>query len=217
MGGFMESDFVGIFESLGAIIRGGHFRYSSGLHGSVYINKMAIFKIEDIAYRLCREIAAQFKDDSISLVIGPAVGGSIMSRFTAEAMTRNSRKFKISSTLVHAVSADKTSNEKFVIASEFNKLICERRVLVVDDVLNTGASLKKVIALVRKARGGVVGVGTFFNRGGITKKDLDVPKLYSLVDMKLEAWPKDICAMCKEGVPMNTEFGSGKILTQDDE
>lgn len=205
----MDNAFIDVFESLGAIIRGGHFSYSSGFHGSTYINKKAIFKNQDIAYRLCREIAARFKDDSVQTVIGPAVGGAIVAQLTAQAMTEYDKESQISPALVHSVRANKAPNKKFIITGEFDGLIRKRRVLIVEDVLNTGASLKGVADIVREINGVIVGAGALFNRGGVTKEALGVPKLYSLIEMRLETWPKDVCTMCKENIPINTQFGRG--------
>ena len=86
-----------------------------------------------------------------------------------------------------------------------------KRVLVVEDILTTGGSARKVVEAVRAIGGNVVGVGVLCNRGGVTAQDLaNVPKLEVLVNISLDAWNEADCPLCKQGVPVNPDVGKGR-------
>ena len=98
----------------------------------------------------------------------------------------------------------------FVIKRGYDKLVAGKQVLVVEDIINTGGSVKKVIMATRKYGGTIVGVGALCNRGGITAQDLDIPKLVVLMEVKLDAWDETDCQLCKDGVPVNMDVGKGR-------
>ncbi|MFC1629796.1 phosphoribosyltransferase family protein [Patescibacteria group bacterium] len=83
--------------------------------------------------------------------------------------------------------------------------------LVVDDVLTTGGSVRGVVEAVRKLGGYVVGVGVIANRGQVTAKDVgDVSELFALADVTMDSYPEKECPLCKKGVPINTVLGKGQ-------
>ena len=93
----------------------------------------------------------------------------------------------------------------------YDKFLPGRRVLVVEDVLTTGGSAKKVVELARAAGGKVIGLGVLCNRGGVTPHDVgDVPQLFALTNIPLEVWMEGDCPLCKQGVPVNTDIGKGR-------
>ena len=85
------------------------------------------------------------------------------------------------------------------------------RILVVDDILTTGGSVRKVVETTRSFGGNVVAVGVLCNRGGIKPEDVGgVPRLFALVNVKLDAWDEMDCPLCASGVPVNTDVGKGR-------
>ncbi len=112
------------------------------------------------------------------------------------------------------VYAEKADDETFVIRRGYDKLVAGKRVLVVEDVLTTGGSAKKVVEAVRAIGGEVIGLGVLCNRGGITPQDVgDVPELFALVNVKLDAWDEEECLRtgpCSKGIPINTDVGKGR-------
>ena len=113
---------------------------------------------------------------------------------------------------VFGVYAEKSENgDAFVIKRGYDKLIAGKNVLVVEDVLTTGGSAKKVVEATRAIGGNVVGLGVLCNRGGITLQDApDVPKLNALVNVKLDAWDETSCPLCEQNVPINVDVGKGR-------
>ncbi|HEY4510580.1 MAG TPA: phosphoribosyltransferase family protein, partial [Candidatus Paceibacterota bacterium] len=191
---------------VGAVITDSHIVYTSGKHGTAYVNKDALYPHTAETSRLCRVIAERFADDKVEVVIAPAIGGVILSQWTAHHLSEmNGRE-------VLGVYAEKSEGgDTFVIKRGYDKLIAGKNVLVVEDVLTTGGSAKKVVEATRAIGGNVVGLGVLCNRGGITPQDVaDVPRLISLVNMKLDTFDEVTCPLCKQNVPVNTDVGKGR-------
>ena len=96
----------------------------------------------------------------------------------------------------------------------YDDLVRGRRVLVVEDILTTGGSVRMVVDAVQQAGGTVVGVGALCNRGAITAEQLHAPRLYALSDIPLESWAAEECPLCRSGVPVNTRIGKGAAFVR---
>ena len=94
-----------------------------------------------------------------------------------------------------------------VIGRGFGEMIRENNVLVVDDVLNTGGSLKTVVDLARQAGGNVLAAAAIFNRGNVTAEMIGVPLLVSLTLSDMPTYDEGNCSLCAKGVPINQKFG----------
>lgn len=188
-----------------AVITNSHVVYTSGKHGDAYVNKDAIYPHTRAISLLCGELAERFGDSQVDVVIAPAIGGVILSQWVAHHLS------KIKWDEVLGVYAEKSAiGNEFIIRRGYDKLVAGKNVLVVEDVLTTGGSAKKVIEAVRAIGGNVIGLGVLCNRGGITPKDVgDVPRLTALMNITLESWNEEDCPLCKRGVPINTSVGKG--------
>lgn len=197
-----EQEVLQELRIVGAIVNG-HFVYSSGKHGPGYVNKDAVYIHTGLTYKLCLAIAQEFACHKIDVVLGPAIGGVILSHLIADHLTR------LTGREVLAVYAEK-GFDGFVLKRGYAELIAGARVLVVEDVLTTGGSVRKVIELVRSLSGYVIGLGVLCNRGGITLRDVGcVEKIYALVNLNLDSWDEADCPLCVQGVPINTDVGKG--------
>lgn len=193
-----------LLARIGAVITGSHIVYTSGRHGSAYVNKDAIYPHTRETSQLCRAIAEMFRGDAVDVVLGPAVGGTILSQWAAHHLS------EIDGREVLAVYADK-DGDAFAIRRGYDRLIRGKRVLLVEDVLTTGGSAKKVVEVARATGAEVIGLGAICNRGSVTAKDLgDIPRFASLLDVQLESWDASECPACQQGVPVNTSVGHGK-------
>jgi orotate phosphoribosyltransferase len=181
-----------------AVITGSHVVYTSGRHGSAYVNKDAIYPRPDLVSELCRLLADAARPLRPEVVCGPALGGIILSQWTAHHLG------------ALAVFAERAAGGGLALRRGYDRLVAGRRVLVVEDVLNTGGSAREAVAAVRHAGGTVVGVAALCNRGGVTAADLDVPALTSLLELALESWDAAACPLCRDGVPVNTVVGKGR-------
>lgn len=199
-----EPDVLDLLERVGAF-RKGHFVLTSGRHGDTYINKDAIYPYTSETSTLCRAIAQHFKDLNVEVVVGPAVGAAILSQWVAFHLSEMNGRDVLS------VYADKDGMGGFVLKRGYDKLSAGKRIIVVEDLMTTGGSVKKVIDIVRANGSEVVGVGVVCNRGGVEPKDVgDPPKLVSLVNVQLDSWEVADCLLCERKIPVNLEIGHGR-------
>jgi orotate phosphoribosyltransferase len=199
----LEKRVLKVFKSVKAIISG-HFVLTSSLHARTYINKDAVYMHPQRISWLCRLIAKEFYKDEVEVVIAPAVGGVILSQWVAYHL------FKLTRKDVLAVYAEK-DGKGFVIKRGYDKAIFGKRVLIVEDILTTGGSVKKVVDLVRANNGIVVGVAALCNRGRVTADDISSPpKFFTLIDIEIETWTEEKCPLCGESVPINPNLGKGR-------
>lgn len=210
-----EKELLYLFRELGVITRYSHFVYTSWRHGRDYFNKDAIYPHTEIVSNLCSMIAKRFIHDGIEVVVAPALGGIVLSQRVAEHLEKLSTPTLVvvgdqPRREVLSVYAEKSGDDGFVIRRGYEKLIPEKKVLVVDDVLTTGGSVKKLVEAVRTLKGEVIGVGTICNRGGVTKESLAVSKLESLVHFYCPSWAEAECQLCAQNIPINLEFGKGR-------
>ena len=85
-----------------------------------------------------------------------------------------------------------------------------KRVLVVDDIVNTGLSLRQTAEAVRGAGGEVVGATCLVSRGNVDAAGLGVGRFAYLLEYRIPAWPASVCQLCRTGVPINTRYAHGR-------
>ena len=183
-----------ILQDLGVILTEGHFRLSSERHSSVYIEKRKLYRNQPATYLIARAIARRFEKDVVTLVVGPQTGvlyRNPLADFAAQHLEG-----------IPSACAMKGPNKTFFFENEEPELVTGKNVLVVDDTLTTGASLKKVIDLTRAHGGKVIGAGAICIRGEVTRETLGVDKLEALIEMRLPDWSVEECPKCREGIPI---------------
>lgn len=196
---------LALFEKCGAILRGNHLVYTSGRHGSDYVNKDALYPQPEIVSDLCERIAKAFASERIERVLAPALGGIILTQWTAHHLQ------EITGEPVLALFAEKSEGpEGFVLKRGYEKLLSGKRTLILEDILTTGGSVKKVVALAQNLGAEVVAVAALCNRGGIQAAQIGAPLLFSLAELSLESWEADDCPLCKKGVPLHQTLGKAK-------
>jgi orotate phosphoribosyltransferase len=98
----------------------------------------------------------------------------------------------------------------FALRRGYDRLVCGKRVLVVDDIVNTGLSLRQTAEAVRQAGGQVVGAACLVNRGNVDAAGLGVDRFEYLLEYKIPAWPASECKLCQAGVPINSRYAHGR-------
>src|SRR3989344_2035567 len=88
----MKKDVVSILKKVGAVITDSHFVYTSGKHGSAYINKDALYPHTKETSIIGKMFAEKFKDVEIDVVAAPALGGIIISQWTAYHLSKLKEK-----------------------------------------------------------------------------------------------------------------------------
>ena len=185
-----EKQILKLFKETGALLNG-HFRLSSGLHSGNYFQCALLLQNPDIAEKMCRQLAAYFKDDKPTCVVAPALGGVIVSYETARALG-------VKSLFTERVGGKMTLRRGFEIKKE-------DRVLVVEDVITTGLSTGEVVEAVKSFGAKIIGVGCIVDRSG---KVLDFGvKLKSLIKLNFPTYKPEECPLCKKGAEI-TKPGS---------
>ncbi len=199
------TDVIKLLKNINAIITNGHFVYTSGKHGSVYVRKDMLYPNTRKTSQVCKFFAEKFKNKDIDVVVGPSIGGIILSQWTAYHLSKLKKKE------VLGIFTEKDENGNQIFKRDYDKLVNGKNVLIVEDLTTTGGSVKKVVDSVRKAGGKVISVCVMVNRDPekVTSKSIGAPLSY-LGIFKAESFDQNICLLCKKNIPINTAVGHGK-------
>ena len=181
-----------IFHQSGAILKG-HFQLASGLHSPVYWEKFQILQFPEYTEQLCRLIATNFARQGIQVVAGPTTGGIILAYEVARQLG------------VRGIFAEKKGAQDRAFRRGFS-ISPGERVLIVDDILTTGGSIREVMAAVNQQDGLIVGIGVLVDRSE-EKHDFGVP-LFSCLRSATPTYKPQECPLCAAGVPLTRPGGS---------
>lgn len=180
----------------------GHFDYGNGFHGRVYLNPHQLFRYPSTIWRLAQDLLDVLPGELLAqtqVVAGPATGGALLAHTIAglldgrRALTHEPCSF----------APFTISGEGFVLREFYARLMRGRRVLLADDVRNTGKTFERCAALVRQAGGTVIGTVEICDRME-AMVDAGVPN-YALAEYHApENYPASECPMCKAGEPVTT-------------
>jgi orotate phosphoribosyltransferase len=174
-----------LFRRSGALLEG-HFRLTSGLHSSGYLQCALVLSHPEWAGMLGEALADRVRGIRATVVLSPALGGVIIGHEVGRALG------------VRALFAERQDG---VLTLRRGFMLSGRdRVLVVEDVMTTGGSTKETMDLARAAGAQVVGAASIVNRSGGTVK-FDVP-LESLLDYSLPTYEPEKCPLCAQGLPV---------------
>jgi orotate phosphoribosyltransferase len=201
----MTDTIIDILKQTNALITDSHFVLTSERHSSTYINKDAIYPHTHEASNIGKMFAETFKDIEIDVVAAPALGGIILSQWTAYHLS------KLKNKNVLGVYTEKTLEKNQIFTRGYDKLVRGKNVLVVEDLTTTGGSVKKVIESVRNHGGTVVGVGVMLNRDPQNVNETTIGAPFKALDeLYTESYDASECPFCKKGIPINTDVGHGK-------
>jgi len=175
-----------IFHKSGAILKG-HFLLTSGLHSPIYWEKFRVLQFPSYTEQLCQMISAHFHKQRIQVVAGPTTGGIILAYEVARQLG------------VRGIFAEKGSDKERAFRRGFS-ISPGERVLIVDDILTTGNSIREVMAAVTKQQGIVIGIGVLVNRSEQTI-EFGVP-LFSCYRSLTPTYKPDDCPLCAAKIPL---------------
>jgi len=175
-----------IFQQSGAILKG-HFLLTSGLHSPIYWEKFRVLQYPNYTEQLCRLITDHFRSEKIQVVAGPTTGGIILAFETARQLG------------VRGIFAEKETTGERSFRREFG-IDSGERVLIVDDVLTTGSSIREVMAAVTKQGGIVVGIGVLVDRSE-REVEFGVP-FFSCHRSATLTYPPQDCPLCAAKIPL---------------
>lgn len=168
---------LAIFRECGALLEG-HFILSSGLRSPVFLQKARVFMYPDKAEKLCRALAERIRAEGFggaSKIVSPAVGGIIPGYETARHLG------------VPAIYTERVDGV-FQVRRGF-ELSRGEKVLVVEDIVTTGLSIRECVEAIRATGAVVVAAACLVDRSG-GEADVGVP-LVSLTKYKVPAYPAD--------------------------
>ncbi len=196
---------VEILRSVGGVLTDDHFVLTSGKHSDTYINKDALYPHTAQTSAVGELFAKRAKDLDVEVVVGPALGGIILSQWTAYHLSNISKRE------VLGVYAEKGPDKTFLLTRGYDALVRGKRILVVEDLTSTGGSVKRVVDAVIACGGNVVSVGVMLNRDPVhvTSEVMGVP-FFALGELVVKAYeeselPEEIAKR-----PVNTKIGHGK-------
>jgi orotate phosphoribosyltransferase len=179
------ADVIERFKRSGALLEG-HFRLTSGLHSSGYLQCALVLQHPREAEALGKALAAHVRDLRAEAVLSPALGGIVIGQEVGRVLG------------VRAMFAERQEG-KLYLRRGFS-LEPGERVLVVEDVVTTGLSTRETIEVARAAGAEVVGAAAIIDRSG-GEQVLDVP-FYALATVSLPTYEPAECPQCLTGKPV---------------
>jgi orotate phosphoribosyltransferase len=181
----------GIIEALrnSGALKEGHFVLSSGRHSDQYIEKFDLLRQPRATSEVCRFIAEHFRDQQIDVIVGPTTGGVILAFEVA-------RQLGVAAAYAER-SSDGEARREFRRGTTFPS---GGRVLVVDDILTTGGSIRETLDALAAHPVEVAGVAVLVDRSG-GEADLGV-RYEALATMDITTWDASDCPMCRRGQPV---------------
>ncbi len=183
MGGITLEDMT----TAGALLEG-HFKLSSGLHSSRYLQCALYLALPARAEAAGRQLAARLKNSAAQLVVSPALGGVIIGHEVARALE------DVPFFFTERADGAMTLRRGFRVEPG-------TRVLVVEDVVTTGGSTREVMDVVEREGASVVGVGAIVNRSGQENPFAPLP-FAALLTVEVPTFKPESCPQCATGVPL---------------
>lgn len=181
----------------------GHFDYGNGYHGRVYVNPHMLFRYPSTIWRLAQDILDILPfdiTDRVDAVVGPVTGGALLAH-TLAGLLDGRRRIEHPPSLFAPLHFDQ--DEGLRLRTAYARLLAGRRVLIADDVRNTGKTLVQCAALVQAAGGEVIGTVQIYDRMEAVES-LDVPNIALIEYGAPENYPAESCPLCADGVPLTT-------------
>ncbi|HGY90778.1 MAG TPA: orotate phosphoribosyltransferase [Planctomycetes bacterium] len=162
----------------------GHFKLSSGLHSDQYLQCARVLAHPRRAQALCQTLRDLWDGRHPDVIVGPAMGGVVLAFALAQA-------FDVPGIFAERVDGAFALRRGFSIGPG-------EKVLIAEDVVTTGGSVRELIPVLREWGADIVGVQSLVHRGA--GEPFDVP-FTPLVRLDLQVWKPEECPLCAEGIP----------------
>ena len=201
---YTMNEVIEILKKVGAVLEYDHFVGTSGLHFDTYVNKDFLYPHTRETSEIGKLFAEKYKDKNIEVVVGPALGGIILSQWIAHHLSEMTDKE------VLGIYTEKSAYGGQVFTRGYDKFVLGKRVLIVEDIVTTGGSSLKTFQAVKDAGGEVVSVCAMVNKN----KEIDTEKLgvpfEFLSSLYIDTYEASMCPLCKNNIPINIAVGHGK-------
>lgn len=192
-----EKEIIQVFKKEKALLEG-HFLLSSGLHSPNYMQCALVLQKPWVAEKLCKELGKKLSKYKASVVVGPALGGMIVSYELGRALKTRS------------IFAER-QDQVFSLRRGFSVKKGEK-VIAVEDVITTGKSVHEVIELLENEGAEVVAVASIVDRSG--GQAIFTQDFVSLLPMNIKTYKPEDCPLCRAGKIPLTKPGSRKLETK---
>ena len=191
-------------QQLHVLMLNGHFDFRNGYHGAVYLNPHQLFRYPSTIWRFAQDLIDVLPGtvlEQTEVVAGPATGGALLAH-TIAGLLDSRRDISRPATLFAPFSAA-VPGRSYGLSDFYRRQIAGHRVLVVDDVRNTGQTLARCAELVREAGGSVVATAQIYDRMEAVV-DAGVPN-YALAEYRAPAnYAESDCPLCRSGQAITT-------------
>lgn len=181
--------FLATLRDVGAL-KAGHFLLSSGRHSDQYVEKFDLLRNPVATQGACSTLIDQLGPlADVELVVGPTTGGILLAFELA-------RQLKLPAAYAERASEESSSR----VFKRGTIIDAGTRVLVVDDILTTGGSVRATLDALEAHAADVRAIAMLVDRsaGGV---DFGIP-LVSLATLLIDSWEADACPMCASGIPL---------------
>lgn len=189
-----QEEALQVYRDTGAVLQG-HFKLTSGRHSDTYMQSAKVFVDPKSSEALCKGLAEKLAGIPIDMVVSPAIGGIIMGYEVA-------RQLGKPNVFAERDNGEMSLRRGFTIEAGANVIVCE-------DVVTTGGSVKEVISLVQSMGANVQAVASIVDRSN-GKVDFGV-KFVNLISIDVVSYSADECPLCKEGKLPVVKPGSRQI------
>ncbi|WP_031499110.1 orotate phosphoribosyltransferase [Bryobacter aggregatus] len=172
------------FRKTGAYLTG-HFRLTSGLHSSEYLQSAKVLQYPHYAEKFGRDIREALPAGEVDVVCAPAMGGLIIGHEVARAYG------------VRFIFTERDSEGKMTLRRGFG-ITPGEKVVIVEDVITTGGSTREVVELLRSMGAVVVAAASIIDRSG-GAADVGVPRV-ALATLHVMTYDPSSCPLCAQGL-----------------
>ncbi|HXH71403.1 MAG TPA: orotate phosphoribosyltransferase [Mariprofundaceae bacterium] len=187
-----ENEILAMYEDAGALLNG-HFVLSSGRHSSRYLQSALVLMHPANAGALARELVAKIDPAEVDMVVAPAIGGLVIGQEV-------SRQLNKPFIFTERKEGQMQLRRGFTIPAG-------ARVLVVEDVITTGGSVRECMQVVREHGGRPIKVLAVVDRAPGSEGRFDVPH-ETAIALHVETYAPDNCPLCREGMLPPVKPGS---------
>jgi len=189
----MTFDVSSLLES-----RQGHFVFESGHHGAMWLELDLLFHEPDALGPYVNELAKRIAKYSPEIIVGPMVEGALLALLVA-------RKLKLPYAYINQIKTG--GNTEYTISPVLAKTLTEKKVAIIDDVINAGSAVKKSIKSLKSVHSNPIVLGAFLAYGNSANKIAEREKVSLEV---LEYKPNRIfeaqaCPLCEQKAPFSNE------------